>query len=153
MIEGPIRRAQAIAPFGVGAVITVPGGISLMSAGLDYWFDREPGDRLPPIDESEFVVREWRLGTIAGGGVVQTSAGFSCGDGGSWGTGETEHVHPTSVHSLPRVARLRSVSAADAAITDVANDVGIVSKLRREITTLTHGADVVPSDVPSRPCT
>lgn len=58
--SGPIRRAQLIAPFGPGAMVTVPGGTSLMIAGLDYWFQR-PGDPEAGIDPSEFKIKEWRL--------------------------------------------------------------------------------------------
>jgi hypothetical protein len=34
--SGPLRRGQLIAPFGVGSMIIVPGGISLIIGGLDY---------------------------------------------------------------------------------------------------------------------
>ena len=59
--NGPIRRAQAIAPFGVGAMVTVPGGTTLIIGGLDNWY-------APPThtDQSEpkvegFKFQEWRL--------------------------------------------------------------------------------------------
>lgn len=61
MTKGPVRRAQVIAPFGVGAILTVPGGTSLMCAGLDHWFDREPDSGLGEIEEEAFVRHEWRL--------------------------------------------------------------------------------------------
>lgn len=62
MASGPIRRAQLIAPFGTGAMITVRDGTSLISAGLDHWFKREDGDPdSRSIDPNEYVVEEWRL--------------------------------------------------------------------------------------------
>jgi len=58
--RGPVRRAQLIAPFGVGAMLTTAGGASMICAGLDYWFasDMDPSESL---DESEYELREWRL--------------------------------------------------------------------------------------------
>lgn len=59
MPKGPIRRAQLIAPYGVGAMIVVKDGTSLITAGLDHWYKREnPRDR---VEDSEFRVEEWRL--------------------------------------------------------------------------------------------
>ena len=57
--SGPIRRGQLIAPFGVGAMVIVPGGASLIIGGLDYWF--LPKDEKRKIDPEEFKVYEWRL--------------------------------------------------------------------------------------------
>ncbi|MBE8992009.1 hypothetical protein [Nostoc sp. LEGE 12450] len=59
MHKGPIRRAQLIAPFGVGAMVVVRDGTSLITAGLDHWYEREDGNRTD--DKSEFRVDEWRL--------------------------------------------------------------------------------------------
>ena len=40
MSNKPLRRTQAIAPFGPGAIVDFPGPISLIHAGLDaYSFD------------------------------------------------------------------------------------------------------------------
>jgi hypothetical protein len=67
MPSGPIRRAQLIAPFGVGAMVVVPGGISLIAGGLDHWYEYE--DRGPDsrgIDLDEFRVEEWRLQELLG---------------------------------------------------------------------------------------
>ncbi len=51
----PVRRAQLISPFGVGAITNFPGDESLMVAGLDAWpFAREG---CPP----DWQVREERL--------------------------------------------------------------------------------------------
>ena len=58
----PIRRAQLVSPFGVGAMTTGPDGISVMTAGLDAWFRREGGQSdSSSIDLAEFRVDEWRL--------------------------------------------------------------------------------------------
>jgi len=47
----PIRRTQAIAPFGPGAMVDFPGPVSLIHAGLDAW----------PFDESNPEHREFRI--------------------------------------------------------------------------------------------
>jgi Domain of unknown function (DUF1998) len=58
----PLRRAQLVSPFGVGAMVTGPDGISVMTAGLDAWFRREGGgESSANLDTSEFAVEEWRL--------------------------------------------------------------------------------------------
>lgn len=62
--SGPVRRGQLIAPFGVGAMVVVPGGTSLIIGGLDYWF--EPKDERRKIDIEEFKVYEWRLQNLLG---------------------------------------------------------------------------------------
>ena len=59
MSEGPIRRSQLIAPFGTGALIVARNGASLISGGLDHWYERE--DESGGVDIEEFKVREWRL--------------------------------------------------------------------------------------------
>lgn len=49
----PIRRSQAVSPFGVGALVDFPGPVSLVHAGIDAWpFD----DRTP--DHREFKVED-----------------------------------------------------------------------------------------------
>lgn len=58
--QGPIRRSQLITPFGVGAMLVVKGGTSLISCGLDHWYERESGDA-SALDEGEFIVEEYRL--------------------------------------------------------------------------------------------
>ena len=53
--QKPIRRAQLITPFGVGAMVDFPRDESLMVAGLDAWpFAKE---NCPP----EWLVLEERL--------------------------------------------------------------------------------------------
>lgn len=60
--RGPIRRAQLIAPFGVGAMVVVRDGTSVVCGGLDQWYKREGGpDPSKPLDVEEYQVEEWRL--------------------------------------------------------------------------------------------
>lgn len=56
----PIRRSQLIAPFGVGAMNVVKGGVSLICAGLDHWYKRE-NENTSKLDEDEFKFEEYRL--------------------------------------------------------------------------------------------
>jgi hypothetical protein len=39
----PVRRSQAVSPFGIGALVDFPGPVSLVHAGLDAW-PFEPGN-------------------------------------------------------------------------------------------------------------
>ena len=59
MSNGPIRRSHLIAPFGVGALYVGRDGVSLISAGLDHWFEKEDGST--GVFEDEFRIKEWRL--------------------------------------------------------------------------------------------
>ncbi|HXM46358.1 MAG TPA: DUF1998 domain-containing protein [Pyrinomonadaceae bacterium] len=61
MPKGPIRRAQLIAPFGVGAMVIVRDGTSLITCGLDHWHEKEDDGEGVPVDPSEFIFDEWRL--------------------------------------------------------------------------------------------
>lgn len=62
MPKGPIRRAQLISPFGVGAMVVVRDGTSIMTAGLDHWYEREDRDNDPRfLDIQEYCFQEWRL--------------------------------------------------------------------------------------------
>lgn len=65
MTRGRIRRSQLIAPFGVGAITVVPDGTSVITAGLDHWYERIGGSA-GPIDRVEFQVEEWRLQQLLG---------------------------------------------------------------------------------------
>lgn len=58
----PVRRSQAISPFGVGALIDFPGPVSLVHAGLDAWpFDASnPAHREFKVDDEPRLAR--RLG-------------------------------------------------------------------------------------------
>jgi len=60
--RGPIRRAQLIAPFGVGAMVVVRDGTSVISCGLDHWYERETGrEDTRNLNPAEFQIEEWRL--------------------------------------------------------------------------------------------
>jgi len=61
MPKGPVRRAQMIAPWGVGAMLVVKDGTSLIAAGLDHWFKPEEVDENNTIKIDAFKVEEWRL--------------------------------------------------------------------------------------------
>lgn len=60
MRTSPIRRAQLVAPFGVGSMVITRDGVSLIAAGLDHWFERETGGN-SEIELEEYIVEEWRL--------------------------------------------------------------------------------------------
>ena len=62
--SGPIRRAQLIVPFGTGSMVNVPGGTSLIVAGLDFWFRGQSESN--KVDYGEFELEEWRLQRILG---------------------------------------------------------------------------------------
>ncbi len=62
MPRGPVRRGQLISPFGPGAMMILPDGVSVICAGLDHWFKHESGDD-ENIDPREYQVDEWRLAT------------------------------------------------------------------------------------------
>jgi len=57
----PIRRGQLITPFGPGALHVLRNGISVITAGLDHWFENNDGIRIQDIDPAEFRIDEWRL--------------------------------------------------------------------------------------------
>ena len=59
MAKNPVRRSQLVAPFGVGAMIVVQGGIGLLTAGLDHWYKREDGTG--GVEDEEYIIEEWRL--------------------------------------------------------------------------------------------
>lgn len=65
MPRGPIRRGQLISPFGPGAMMILPDGVSVICGGLDHWFKRESGDS-ENIEPKEYQVDEWRLAARLG---------------------------------------------------------------------------------------
>lgn len=65
MAKNPVRRSQLIAPFGVGAMIVVQGGVGLLTAGLDHWYKRE-NRTIDNIKEDEYIIEEWRLQRLLG---------------------------------------------------------------------------------------
>jgi len=62
MSPRPVRRTQAITPFGVGAMIDFPGPVSLINCGLDAWPFREndPNHREFRIEDEQRLAE--RLG-------------------------------------------------------------------------------------------
>jgi len=67
MPKGPIRRAHLISPFGIGAMVVVRDGTSIMTAGLDHWYEREDGETdSRDIDKEEYKFDEWRLQHLLG---------------------------------------------------------------------------------------
>ena len=77
MTEGPVRRSQMIAPFGTGALVVAKNGVSLISGGLDHWFEREDGSG--SVDIEEYKVREWRLEKLLEVGHFRLPADFRRG--------------------------------------------------------------------------
>src|SRR5262245_59082403 len=65
MPSGPVRRGQLISPFGPGAMMVLPNGVSVICGGLDHWFRNESGDA-ENIDLREYEVDEWRLAARLG---------------------------------------------------------------------------------------
>lgn len=47
-------------PFGVGAMMVVKDGTSIITAGLDHWYKRDDA-RHSQVNVDEFVIHEWRL--------------------------------------------------------------------------------------------
>lgn len=66
MPRGPVRRSHLIAPFGVGSIVVMKGGTSLICAGLDHWYEKETtfSDRDPSLNVSEFKLEEPRLQSL-----------------------------------------------------------------------------------------
>ena len=60
MNTGTIRRAQLVAPFGVGAMSVLVDGTSIITAGLDHWYEVDDGD-LPAEVVEEYREHDWRL--------------------------------------------------------------------------------------------
>jgi hypothetical protein len=65
MPRGPVRRGQLVSPFGPGAMMVLPDGVSVICGGLDHWFKHESGDA-ENIDQREYQIDEWRLSTRLG---------------------------------------------------------------------------------------
>jgi hypothetical protein len=53
-IDNPIRRAQLIVPFGVGATYINKDGIRMLIAGVDKWFSDD-------TNQGDYKIDEWRL--------------------------------------------------------------------------------------------
>lgn len=59
-----IRQGQLITPFGTGALHVSSEGVSLITTGLDYWFQPEYVDKEDSLIPSEFKIEEPRLQKI-----------------------------------------------------------------------------------------
>lgn len=59
MSTGDIRRAQLVAPFGVGAMSVLVNGTSVITGGLDHWYPTKKAD--PNYIPSEYQTHDWRL--------------------------------------------------------------------------------------------
>lgn len=58
MSTGAMRRAQLVTPFGVGAMGVLVNGTSVITAGLDHWY--EPDDA-SSLSLEEYQEHDWRL--------------------------------------------------------------------------------------------
>ena len=58
MVQGVLRRAQLVAPFGVGSMSVQVDGTSVITAGLDHWF---PDATDPMFAIEEYQEHDWRL--------------------------------------------------------------------------------------------
>lgn len=58
MSTGAMRRAQLVSPFGVGAMSILVNGTSVITAGLDHWYDTED---VSALALEEYQERDWRL--------------------------------------------------------------------------------------------
>jgi hypothetical protein len=56
-----VRRSQFISPFGIGALQVLRNGISVITAGLDHWYETNAGVPIGNRDLTEFRIDEWRL--------------------------------------------------------------------------------------------
>lgn len=58
MSTGNMRRAQLVTPFGVGAMSVLVNGTSVITAGLDHWYE-DSGEGTLVLDE--YQEHDWRL--------------------------------------------------------------------------------------------
>ena len=58
MSSGSIRRAQLVAPFGVGAMSILVNGTSVITAGLDHWYTV---NNPVLLELNEYRAQDWRL--------------------------------------------------------------------------------------------
>lgn len=59
MSTGSMRRAQLVTPFGVGAMSVLVNGTSVITAGLDHWYDTDGGTSTLALEE--YQEHDWRL--------------------------------------------------------------------------------------------
>ena len=58
MSIGNVRRSQLVTPFGVGAMSVLVNGTSVITAGLDHWYNV---DDINELALEEYVEHDWRL--------------------------------------------------------------------------------------------
>jgi len=58
MSTGAMRRAQLVTPFGVGAMSVLVNGTSVITAGLDHWYETNDASSLAL---EEYQEHDWRL--------------------------------------------------------------------------------------------
>ncbi len=58
MSTGNMRRAQLVTPFGVGAMSVLVNGTSVITAGLDHWYEVDDSKTLAL---EEYTEHDWRL--------------------------------------------------------------------------------------------
>ena len=58
MSTGKIRRGQLVSPFGVGAMSVLVNGTTVITAGLDHWYDV---DDTATLALEEYTEHDWRL--------------------------------------------------------------------------------------------
>lgn len=58
MSTGAMRRAQLVTPFGVGAMSVLVNGTSVITAGLDHWYESDDASSLAL---EEYREHDWRL--------------------------------------------------------------------------------------------
>ena len=58
MSTGNMRRAQLVTPFGVGAMSVLVNGTSVVTAGLDHWYE---ADEASTLAMEEYQEHDWRL--------------------------------------------------------------------------------------------
>ncbi|SKC61736.1 DUF1998 domain-containing protein [Plantibacter cousiniae (nom. nud.)] len=58
MSTGNMRRAQLVTPFGVGAMSVLVNGTSVITAGLDHWYE---ADEVSTLAIEEYQEHDWRL--------------------------------------------------------------------------------------------
>ena len=58
MSTGNVRRAQLVTPFGVGAMSILVDGTSVITAGLDHWYEVDDHNTLAL---EEYIEHDWRL--------------------------------------------------------------------------------------------
>ena len=77
MDKGALRRAQLVSPFGVGAMSVLVDGTSVITAGLDHWFEHRDKSLLAI---EEYQEHDWRLESRLRVNEFRGSSELSVGD-------------------------------------------------------------------------